>query len=508
LSPADFFFGRTLGEGAYARVVHAKSKPGIGNHTPQHYAVKILEKRHIKRENKIKYVMMEKQLLSKLSCDLIVKLTVSFQDEEYLYMMMDLCTGGELLGVVRYYRDYARRRAASSGDSSAILSEADDCKACPLEVTRYYIASVVCALQHIHSRNIIHRDLKPENVLLMETGKIKLGDFGTAIDLTDSSEKHNSFVGTAEYVSPEVLNNLPATASVDLWAIGCMAFQMAVGKPPFQSETEYGMFMSITNHANGTEPLLMPPSLNANVSAFTSELLVEDPGARLGASDGVNVIGSEYTSIRTHPLFANFDWASLDAGTMQPPYEPPTPTWLHDESLMIDGAEDLDAYFLEGDATPIEVMPSIPKQAAGVVGLPENNADSRSTANSSGRGSIDDVTWRKFLQDALPTEEIVKTGKISKRKGFFSKTRQLILTDLPRLVYVDPLAMELKGAIPWTAAHPVRLKKLSATKFDIISVDEGAEGRNRERAYHLTAIGEGACDEWISTIQRVLDGNN
>ena len=90
-------------------MVHAKSKPGIGNHTPQHYAVKILEKRHIKRENKIKYVMMEKQLLSKLSCDLIVKLTVSFQDEEYLYMMMDLCTGGELLGVVRYYRDYAWR---------------------------------------------------------------------------------------------------------------------------------------------------------------------------------------------------------------------------------------------------------------------------------------------------------------------------------------------------------------------------------------------------------------
>jgi len=190
----------------------------------------------------------------------------------------------------------------------------------------------------------------------MSSGVIKLGDFGTAIDLSSDTERHNSFVGTAEYVSPEVLNNADATASVDLWAIGCMAFQMAVGRPPFQAPTEFGMFNAIINHANGSEPLTYPAELDPIVADFTAKFLVEEPSARLGADDGVEIVGATYDSIKSHPIFTGFDWDALDNGTLPPPYVPPEPTWLNDTSSLIDGAEDLDAYFLEGDATPIEVM--------------------------------------------------------------------------------------------------------------------------------------------------------
>lgn len=121
--------------------------------------------------------------------------------------------------------------------------------------------------------------------------------------------------------------------------------------------------------------------------------------------------------------------------------------------------------------------------------------------NASGRGSIDDQTWRKFIPDALESEEIVKTGRISKRKGFFSKNRQLILTDLPRLVYVDPTAMEYKGNIPWNVSQPVQVKKLSDKKFDVVATMEGGE----KRAYHLTA--QDGADHWIEAIQHQLDVN-
>jgi 3-phosphoinositide dependent protein kinase-1 len=94
-SPADFMFGATLGEGAYARVVHARMKD-----SGTEYAVKIMEKRFIKKEKKVKFVMMERKVFSKVSHDRVVKLFFTFQDHNYLYMVMELCRGGELLDLI------------------------------------------------------------------------------------------------------------------------------------------------------------------------------------------------------------------------------------------------------------------------------------------------------------------------------------------------------------------------------------------------------------------------
>jgi len=165
LKTCDFFFGRTLGEGAYARVVHARLKS-----KKEDYAVKIMEKRHIKREDKVKYVMMEKRLLSSFKCPLIVSLFSSFQDDDYLYMVMTLCTGGELLNVIKVKRD--ENKAAGVEDV-----------AMDLKTAQYYSAQVLRALEYLHSKGVVHRDLKPENVLLMSDGDVKVGDFGTALDL-------------------------------------------------------------------------------------------------------------------------------------------------------------------------------------------------------------------------------------------------------------------------------------------------------------------------------------
>lgn len=187
LQPSDYMFGKCLGEGAYARVVHAKFKRN--NHE---FAIKIMEKRHIKKENKIKYVMMEKTILAKLNSPMIIRLYYTFQDQSYLYMCMEMAHGGELLGLIDRYKEENEAKGIQRA-------------ACSLPMSRFYAAEIMEAMKYLHDRNIIHRDVKPENILLSATGHIKITDFGTALLSTSADEtSRNSFVGTAEYVSPEV----------------------------------------------------------------------------------------------------------------------------------------------------------------------------------------------------------------------------------------------------------------------------------------------------------------
>ena len=142
------------------------------------------------------------------------------------------------------------------------------------------MAEIVCALEAMHNCGIAHRDVKPENILLTKEGHLKLIDFGTASffdptklspetlaklnelrelsrkderansldfgeedNLDDYQSKHKAtFVGTAEYVSPELLEDDICGPEADLWALGCIVYKMFTGKTPFQDNTEYLVF--------------------------------------------------------------------------------------------------------------------------------------------------------------------------------------------------------------------------------------------------------------------------
>ncbi|KAH6656437.1 hypothetical protein BKA67DRAFT_590488 [Truncatella angustata] len=266
----DFNFGRILGEGSYSTVYLATDRQ-----TLKEYAVKVLEKRHIIKEKKIKYVNIEKDTLNRLTEHPgIVRLYYTFQDESSLYYVLDLCTGGELLGVLKKTGTFD-----------------EDC-------TKYFGAQILDAIEYMHSRGVIHRDLKPENVLLDDQLHIKVTDFGTARLLTDprlpasqeaprlddpngkSKEKDDSradsFVGTAEYVSPELLKDRNACKASDLWAFGCMIYQMLAGRPPFKGNTEWLTFEKIIS-LDYDFPAGFPPAARDLVE----RLLVRDPSRRL-----------------------------------------------------------------------------------------------------------------------------------------------------------------------------------------------------------------------------------
>lgn len=227
----DFKFGKDLGEGSYSTVVLATDKL-----TSNKYAVKILDKRHIIKEKKVKYVNIEKHALNRLShCPGIISLFFTFQDKHLLYFVLEYASNGELLGLIKQYGS---------------LSE--DC-------TRHLGAQILDAIRYMHDNGVIHRDIKPENILLDDQYRIRITDFGTAKLL--EKKKHGesgedeeypldvrakSFVGTAEYVSPELLDSKYCGKPGDIWAFGCIMYQMVAGKPPFKATNEYLTFQKIT----------------------------------------------------------------------------------------------------------------------------------------------------------------------------------------------------------------------------------------------------------------------
>lgn len=283
----DFLFAHTLGEGSYSTVVLATDRQ-----TLKEYAIKILDKRHIIKEKKVKYVNIEKDTLNRLTDHPgIVRLYYTFQDERSLYFVLDLCKGGELLGVLK--------RMATFDE----------------ECTRFYGAQILDTIDYMHKRGVIHRDLKPENVLLDQQMYVKITDFGTAkilkgprrpdqssgpmppaFDTGDmpEEERASSFVGTAEYVSPELLTDKNACKGSDLWAFGCIIFQLLAGRPPFKAGNEYQTFQKII--ALDYE---FPTGFPAVARDLVERLLMLDPTRRL-----------QIEHIKNHPFFEGVTWGA------------------------------------------------------------------------------------------------------------------------------------------------------------------------------------------------------
>ncbi len=297
----DFVFGRTLGEGSYSTVVLATDRQ-----TLKEYAVKILDKKHIIKEKKIKYVNIEKDTLNRLTEHPgIIRLYYTFQDSTSLYYVLDVASGGELLGVLKKIGSFDE------------------------ECTRFYGAQILDAIEHMHNRGVIHRDLKPENVLLDDQMHIKITDFGTAkllpdpripkgpqapydiADEEDESIRAKSFVGTAEYVSPELLTDKSACKASDLWAFGCIIYQLLTGRPPFKAGNEYQTFQKIV--ALDYE---FPPGFPPVARDLVERLLVLDPQRRLSIEH-----------IKNHEFFDGVVWGRglwrMKAPRLKPYIPPP-----------------------------------------------------------------------------------------------------------------------------------------------------------------------------------------
>ena len=275
-----------IGRGAFGEVhVCREIKTG------KIYAVKKIKKDVLLEKNQIIHIRSEQQFMSKVKSPWIVDLKASFQEDDYLYLIMEFCQGGDFMNLLI---------------KKDILTE---------DEARFYTAELIFAVESIHKLDCIHRDIKPDNILIDKNGHIKLSDFGLA-KISEklvqpqnfknnknrpTHQKNYSCVGTAYYVAPEVLKKTGYSEDIDWWSVGVILFEMLVGYAPFCSEKTKDVCYKVLNWK---EFLKIPDDVI--ISPEAEDLIakmVNDSDKRLG-KNGVD-------EIKAHPFFKKIDWNNI-----------------------------------------------------------------------------------------------------------------------------------------------------------------------------------------------------
>ena len=293
----DYESLKIIGRGAFGEVHVCKEKK-----TGKIVAVKKMKKEVLSQKNQIIHIRNEQLIMSKLKSPWIVNLKASFQEDDYLYLIMEFLPGGDYMNLL-IKKDK--------------LTE---------EEAKFYIAEIILAIESIHKMDCIHRDIKPDNILIDKDGHIKLSDFGLA-KVSDSlfnpnsnkkrdsskltHKKTVSCVGTAYYVAPEVFLKKGYGKEIDWWSVGVIFFESLVGYAPFCSEEVQEVLYKIMHYE---KYLQIPPEIKISDEAIDLiKKLVSDANKRLGKN------GAD--EIKAHPFFKGIDWENI-RNTLKPPFVP------------------------------------------------------------------------------------------------------------------------------------------------------------------------------------------
>jgi len=305
VGPDDFEKIRLIGRGDVGRVYLVLHKE-----TKELYAMKLLTKKDMLERNKVKRALTEREILATADHPFIVTMYWSFQTSDYLYFVMEYCGGGE------FYRTLQKQPG----------------KCLPEESVRFYAAEVLLALEYLHMMGFVYRDLKPENILLHASGHLMLTDFDlskqaatqnnpTLIKRIFAKNKihskpellTNSFVGTEEYIAPEVITGYGHSSAVDWWTFGILIYEMLYGATPFKGADRDATFRSILGKKlDFPEPHRYPVSSDAKT--VIKKLLNPDPDRRLGTEHGA-------ADVKDHKFFrGKINWALIR--NHKPPFIP------------------------------------------------------------------------------------------------------------------------------------------------------------------------------------------
>ena len=350
----DFEVLSLSGKGAYGTVLQVKLKSdnkknnsnerkGSYNNIKtkikeQFYAIKIMDIESMKAVNKLYQIFLESQILNELNSPFIVKIHGSFLSKGKIYLILDYFSKGNFATFLRM---------------NFPLKE---------DTIRFYSAEIVLFLEYLQSQKIVHRDLKPENIMLNDNFHLKMIDFATArkigyyydkkemkfkednydienndddikgrkimVNPDDDDEdeeeddeeengnyinyrrripqRNKTFVGTAEYVSPEVIEDQPAGFGADLWAFGVILYQMFCGKTPFKGGNNYATFKNIKKLQ-----ISFPQNvaISENAKDLIKKILIKDPSKRLGAGEPNTDLDLEH--LKKHPFFKGIKWKNI-----------------------------------------------------------------------------------------------------------------------------------------------------------------------------------------------------
>ncbi|ETO24942.1 hypothetical protein RFI_12207 [Reticulomyxa filosa] len=243
----QFELRATLGTGSFGRVRLVKYKP-----SNEHFAMKILRKSKVVEMKQVNHIKWEKKILSSIRHPFIVNMEASFQDRCFLYLILELVSGGEFFSLLK----------------NQMCLKMQHCV--------FYASQIVLVFQFLHRNKIVYRDLKPENLLIGADGYLRVTDFGFAKRL-EKPYRTWTLCGTPEYIAPEILLNRGHSFSVDWWALGILLFEMFTGAPPFNDENAMKIYQKILDGR-----VDYPPSLPLRAKDFISKLLTKNLALRIG----------------------------------------------------------------------------------------------------------------------------------------------------------------------------------------------------------------------------------
>ncbi|KAI2633486.1 kinase-like protein [Xylaria nigripes] len=290
---------RVVGRGAFGKVRIVERKD-----TGLAFALKYIRKDEIVRSESVRNIIRERRMLEHVNHPFICNLRYSFQDIEYMYLVVDLMSGGDL-------RFHISRKTFTE------------------EAVRFWLSELACALKYIHGHGIVHRDVKPDNVLLDGDGHVHLTDFNVASDIIPG-KMLTSKSGTLAYLAPEVYGGKGYDVRADWWSLGVLFYECIYNKRPFEGNSETSL-TNIILQANVKFPTTQPPVSPSCVKAMSKALEV-NPDHRLGHS---------WQAFIEDPFFSPIDFNKLEAKLIDPVFVPSA------DKTNFDATYDLEELLLE-----------------------------------------------------------------------------------------------------------------------------------------------------------------
>ncbi|KAM4708221.1 serine/threonine-protein kinase PLK4 [Discoglossus pictus] len=276
----DFKVLNLLGKGSFACVYKAHSiNTGI------EVAIKMIDKKAMQKVGMVQRVRNEVEIHCQLKHPSILELYNYFEDNNYVYLILEMCHNGEMNRFLR------NRKKPFSEDEA-----------------RHFMHQIVTGMLYLHSHGILHRDLTLSNLLLSSDMNIKIADFGLATQLKLPNEKHFTMCGTPNYISPEIATRSPHGLESDVWSLGCMLYTFLVGHPPFDTDTVKNTLNKIV-----LADYDIPSFISKEARELIFQLLRKNPADRLSLSSVLDhAFMTGYSSVSSKDMGSLED--TIDSG--------------------------------------------------------------------------------------------------------------------------------------------------------------------------------------------------